>query len=101
PLDGRSLVPWLAGATPPDRPAAVLVESHDQVSGEAGPFFAIRTERWMYTEYQDGGERERYDMSGDPYQCVNLYPPAPTPRVQELSQDVHRLAGCRGAGCIR
>jgi hypothetical protein len=32
---------------------------------------SIRTERWRYTHYADGGE-ELYDHSNDPYEWKNL-----------------------------
>ena len=99
PLDGRSLAPLLGGRTPSDWPSAVLVESHDQISGEAGPFFEIRTDRWMYTEYQESGERELYDMQTDPEQCSNVYVEAPPALAEQLSRRLQQLSACRGTSC--
>jgi N-acetylglucosamine-6-sulfatase len=98
PLDGRSLVPLLGGATPSDWRSAVLVQSHDQIRGEAGPFFEIRTDRWMYTEYQDG-ERELYDMQTDPDQCSNAAAQAPPALLDQLARQLQRLSACRGSSC--
>jgi len=97
-LDGRSLVPLLGGGTPSDWRSAVLVQSHDQIRGEAGPFFEIRTDRWMYTEYQDG-ERELYDMLMDPYQCSNASAQAPPALLDQLRRQLQGLSACRGSSC--
>lgn len=99
PLDGRSLVPLLAGRTPSDWRKAVLVESHDRIRGEAGPFFEIRTDLWMYTEYQESGERELYAMPTDPYQCSNVSSLAPPSLLEQLSRQLQQLSACRGRGC--
>ena len=97
-LDGRSLVPLLGGGTPSDWRSAVLVQSHDQIRGEAGPFFEIRTDHWMYTEYQDG-ERELYDMLMDPYQCSNASAQAPPALLDQLRRQLQGLSACRGSSC--
>jgi arylsulfatase A-like enzyme len=99
PLDGRSLAPLLGGRTPSDWRPAVLVESHDQIRGEAGPFFEIRTDRWMYTEYQETGERELYDMPADPDQCSNVYAETPPALADQLSRRLQQLSACRGTSC--
>src|SRR5258708_11159622 len=99
PLDGRSLARLLTGRTVSDWRSAVLVESHDQISGEAGPFFEIRTDRWMYTEYRESGERELYDMQTDPEQCSNVYVEAPPAPAEQLSRRLQQLSACRGTSC--
>jgi len=99
PLDGRSLARLLTGRTVSDWRSAVLVESHDQISGEAGPFFEIRTDRWMYTEYRDSGESELYDMVTDPDQCSNAQPFASPALTDDLARQLKTLSTCRGDRC--
>ncbi len=68
-VDGESLVPLLTGAaTTLDRP--VLLQ-HVFYEGTAPSFWGIRTEEWMYAEY-DTGETELYDLENDPYELANL-----------------------------
>ncbi len=57
-MDGRSLIP-LAQTPGVERGRELLIE-------EPG-FEAIRTERYMYAEY-DSGEKELYDLQKDPWE---------------------------------
>ncbi len=62
-LDGRSLVPLLRDPLHPwDRPA---LTTHGQGN------HAVRSERWRYIRYADGGE-ELYDHERDPHEWTNL-----------------------------
>lgn len=62
-LEGQSLVPLLKyPATPWDRPA---LTTHGQGN------HSLRTERWRYIRYRDGGE-ELYDHENDPHEWHNL-----------------------------
>jgi len=62
-LDGSSLVPLLKDpAAPRLRPA---LTTHGQGN------HALRTERWRYIRYADGGE-ELYDHEQDPHEWTNL-----------------------------
>jgi arylsulfatase A-like enzyme len=62
-LDGRSLVPLLRDPRHPwDRPA---LTTHGQGN------HAVRSERWRYIRYADGGE-ELYDHERDPHEWTNL-----------------------------
>jgi len=73
PQDGRSLVPLLRGRDPP-WPASILVEYLGATGADRfgpPPFEAIRTERYLYVEY-DFGWRELYDLKKDPYELDNL-----------------------------
>ena len=62
-LDGLSLVPLLRNpAAPRDRPALMT-----EMPGN----HAVRTDRWRYIRYADGGE-ELYDHTKDPHEWTNL-----------------------------
>ncbi len=61
-MDGRSLIP-VAQNPGIERGRELLVEQPD--------FRAIRTERYMYAEY-DTGKRELYDLQNDPYELQSL-----------------------------
>jgi arylsulfatase A-like enzyme len=63
-LEGRSLVPLLANpAYAGDWPASVTVHGEGNSS--------VRTTRWRYSLYEDGGE-ELYDEAVDPNEFTNL-----------------------------
>ena len=93
-LHGRSLAPLLAD---PDarweRPALTQVRR-----GPAGSTFkgySVRTERWRYTEWDDGNRgRELYDERRDPGEAVNL---ADDPAHRQVVLDMQRaLRNVRG-----
>lgn len=53
--------------------------------------YSLRTPRWRYTEWADGGQqgRELYDHDGDPKELMNLAAqPAHAKTVQELSRQL-------------
>jgi len=76
-LEGLSFVPLLDRPERPWKLAAFTVVSHSgKVQGATGldPTKlgrTIRTERWRYTEWFDGGV-ELYDHDNDPYEFANL-----------------------------
>ncbi len=62
-LDGQSIVPLLKNPKMKwDRPALTTYGPGNH---------AVRTERWRYIRYHDGGE-ELYDHNADPYEWQNL-----------------------------
>lgn len=84
-VNGRSLVPLLAGgATPANWPQAVLVEHHGPDNNPADPdwapptagnphsYEAIRLRDAVYAEY-DNGQREYYNLKTDPWELDNTY----------------------------
>lgn len=125
-VDGRSLVPFLGGATPPTWRLAFLLEhggpsitlaSDDGLlepqddfdvqalaSGAPPVFVGIRTiatgdaalSRLTYVEY-DTGERELYDNADDPDQLANAYSSAPAALKARLSSWVGSLRHASGA----
>lgn len=62
-LDGRSLTPLLAN--PETAWDAPVLTTHGRGN------HALRTERWRYIRYEDGGE-ELYDHASDPHEWTNL-----------------------------
>lgn len=106
-VDGRSLKPFIdTGQTPVPWRTGVLSES----LGESGPgdpdyqrgnpprFDALRTEKWLYVEYEDGS-RTLYDREADPFELVNLMPVADPALVAQLSAQTQALAACAGPQC--
>ena len=114
-MDGRSLVELLSGdaaSVPDDR--ALLVEYGREVEGDnifgVCGYEGLRLLPLTYIEYTSvqteagvcvpSGERELYDVSVDPQQLSNLFPPAPgTPdalRTAELEARLSGLQDCAG-----
>ena len=62
-LDGTSLRPQLEDPTTPRARPAIITHGYNN--------HAIRTERWRYIRYWDGGE-ELYDHRTDPHEWHNL-----------------------------
>jgi N-acetylglucosamine-6-sulfatase len=107
--DGRSLVPLLAGADPPDWRTAALVEHHgpnlapgdpDRTPGRsaANPpsYAAVATGTVTYTEYVTG-EKEYHDTATDPYQRDNTVATVPPARLAALHATLTALQNCHGA----
>jgi uncharacterized sulfatase len=67
-LEGASLRPLLEDPQAPwDRPA------HTQVQRAKFPGYSVRTERWRYTEWDDGKQgAQLYDHEADPHELNNL-----------------------------
>jgi arylsulfatase A-like enzyme len=110
PLDGRSLLPILRGHRVHWR-RSILLEGGDGIPpknpnrgldpGNSPDYFAVRSSRWLYVEYQTG-ETELYDMRRDRYQLNNL---TRNPRYSGTQAVLKRrlalLRGCAGGGCLR
>jgi arylsulfatase A-like enzyme len=102
--DGRSLLPWLHD---PDgahvRRRAALIDLWPRSAGREDKtrvpsFHGVRTERYLYTEYQTG-ERELYDLAVDPAELDNAIEGADAELVGALAERVRVLRNCIGAGC--
>jgi N-acetylglucosamine-6-sulfatase len=59
---------------------------------------AVRTGEHLYIEYGTG-ERELYDLKGDPYQLENLYESAAPELLGRLKGRLAALSGCSGDDC--
>lgn len=75
-MDGRSLVPLLAGEAPGDWRTSFLIEYYtDTVFPRVYRmgYKAIRTEQFKYIHYVDlEGMDELYDLRADPYEMTNV-----------------------------
>ena len=113
PSDGHSLMGLLRGETPADWRNAILVEHHGPdpdtntadpdgqtpLSGNPTTYEAMRTERFLYVEYQDG-EREFYDLANDPDELDNLVWSLTTSQLTQLHDELISLENCHtGPAC--
>jgi arylsulfatase A-like enzyme len=98
-MDGRSLVP-VAQQPGVERGRALLIEQPPRSDPGSGSFEAIRTESYMYAEH-DTGERELYDLQGDPFELQNLDgDPAYADVEAQLADQLAGLQTCAGATCL-
>jgi arylsulfatase A-like enzyme len=90
PIDGRSLLPVVQD------PA---IDANRELLVEERTYKAIRTERYVYVEYNDG-ERELYDLQNDPYELHSQHNnPAYASVKAVLAARLHRLKSCSGPSC--
>jgi N-acetylglucosamine-6-sulfatase len=61
-------------------------------------YAAIRTRRWLYAEYADGG-RQLYDLRADPDELHNLALHADPALLDRLHATLDRMRSCRAASC--
>ena len=91
-MQGRSVVPLLRGEQTPWR-EDVFYEYFADFPYQVPPSQAVRTDRWLYVEYDRGLPPELYDTIADPDQLLDLADdPAYAATRQALSQ---RLADLR------
>jgi arylsulfatase A-like enzyme len=89
-VDGRSLVPFLAGGSASGWRQAVIAELED---GAGGGFVVLRSGPHAYVEYVSGAV-ELYDLDADPYQLDNIIDSAPSPLIAALEEQLEALAAC-------
>jgi N-acetylglucosamine-6-sulfatase len=90
-MDGRSLIPVA------QRPG---IEQGRELLVEQAAFAAIRTERYMYAEYNTG-ERELYDLTSDPFELQSRYDDSAYALVQaQLAARLQDLRDCAGSSCL-
>jgi arylsulfatase A-like enzyme len=106
--DGRSLLGLMHGELPADWRNVILVEHHgpkpdagdpdrqDRSSGNPPSYEAIRADRFLYVEY-DNGEREFYDLQSDPFELDNLAPSLSSADLETLHDDLVLLEQCHGS----
>jgi arylsulfatase A-like enzyme len=102
-VDGRSLVPLLVPGPTSDElewRKAVLLESRHELRNDDVPMFsALRTDRWKWIEYANG-ERELYDLEGDPFELDSVAGVADNaPLERALSARLREFVECSGEGC--
>lgn len=93
-VDGRSLAPLLERTEPSKEGwrRGFLVEH------TAPTYQALRTNKYTYVEW-DGGARELYDLSRDPYQLKSIHGTAGRRLVRDLENRLERLRDCAGESC--
>jgi arylsulfatase A-like enzyme len=116
--DGRSLAPFLRGQTPAGWRRAILLEQFKFPPGLVAASQAVeppdpqdlkavfdypahlglRTAAYKFVEYGTG-EREVYDLRGDPDEAVNLRNRIPRAWLNQLSGIVHDLGHCAAETC--
>lgn len=90
--DGRSLVPLAKPSG--DAGRAILLEVLDGVE-----FKAVRTKRFLYTQYARGGE-ELYDLERDPFELESVVDDSRyAGDLRTLKMELAALAECAGASC--
>ncbi len=98
-VDGMSLLPL--ASDPANRPQrALVVEAGPEIVD--GPWFytGIRTDRWLYVDYEAAGEIEMYDMVNDRFQLQSLHAdPAYDEQRMLLAARLDVLRNCAGAAC--
>ena len=97
-MDGRSLVPLLAGKRPSDWRESFLIEYYtDTVFPRVRNmgYQAVRTLRYKYIHYVDlEGMDELYDLNRDPYEMKNLIDdPALQATLEQMKAELANLSG--------
>jgi N-acetylglucosamine-6-sulfatase len=91
-MQGRSFAPLLRGDSGPWRDD-IFYEYFADFPYQVPPSQAVRTDRWLYVEYDRGLPPELYDTAADPRQLVDL---ANDPAYSEVRQQLSaRLAELR------
>ena len=124
-VDGRSLLPWLQGATPANWRTDFLLQyvtngAANGIGTELPPWLfvalgqeiptyrALRNQTHLLVEwYEDpraGHQYELYDLQKDPYQLHNLLSTAAgrqqqAQQVEAMTARMETLTTCQGAGC--
>src|SRR5690606_27081826 len=99
-IDGRSFLPVIEDPKRPWRQSFAL-QRRQRETGEmsgAARFDALRTADWTYVEYGNG-ERELYDLRGDPFQLDNVAASAEPLLLRQLSSRLAELSTCAGPSC--
>ncbi|MBB5136369.1 arylsulfatase A-like enzyme [Thermocatellispora tengchongensis] len=103
-VEGRSLVPLLAGRTPDRWRTGVLVEFYrpggwvPTRASPVPPYTALRTTSHTYVEYSTG-EQQLFDLTADPHQLRNIVSEAPPEFLDRLRSQMRALSQCSGASC--
>ena len=99
-VDGRSFVPLLEDPDLPWRRSFLVqhegIETDPRLTMEGA--LALRTARYAFVAY-DGGQRELYDLTSDPYQLRNMVKGADDTLVETLVARLTQLRACRGQEC--
>ena len=97
-MQGRSLGPVLRGETPPSRDSFLYEYQTDSTYPVVPSMLAIRTPRWKYVTYPDGGPEELYDLDHDPGEMWDLASSAEWDETRaELRRELDELLRSTGA----
>ena len=104
--DGRSLLPLLTNPDTTSWRTGILVESlagakpgdPDYTGFDAPAFHALRTENWLYVDYERG-ETALYDLNNDPYEINNIVSTAALGVLAALREQLAALERCAGPSC--
>ena len=93
-MDGRNLLPILAGEEPEWWRRCLMIENVEK------GWYSLRTPTHWYTEW-DTGEKELYDLLADPHQMESVHDTADPALLDELSATLGAMKGCSGRSCRR
>ncbi len=88
----------LVGIQPPNQLLEPLDPEQLRQTAPPPDFFALRTPRYMYAEYNDG-TRELYDLNADPYELNNFASTADPHLLEQLSSWLKTLTTCAASSC--
>lgn len=98
-VDGRSILPLLSGNPPEEWRSAALLEFESTNHPLAPPaYHTVRTDDEKYIELE-GGDREFYDLTKDPFELEGSPDTADPARVADLERRLRELEDCAGASC--
>jgi N-acetylglucosamine-6-sulfatase len=101
-VDGRSFLPLLRGAEVNWRKGLLIEFGYMEEEGTArigaGGFRGIRTENFVFVEYENG-ELEYYDLIADPYQLENMAGLLSESTLSSLRQWLDQLRTCEARTC--
>ncbi|MDQ1432757.1 MAG: N-acetylglucosamine-6-sulfatase [Actinomycetota bacterium] len=86
-----------AGASPRS-PGHLPLSALNPYGVRVPPYHALRTTRYLYVEYVQGG-RQLYDTTSDPYELRNIVASASPALVSSLHQQLLHLEQCHGQTC--
>jgi arylsulfatase A-like enzyme len=92
-MQGRSLVPLLRGASPPDWRTSIYYHYYEYPSVHMVPrHYGIRTTRYKLMHFYQFNEWEFYDLQNDPDELTNRYTsPAHAETVDRLKSELEDL----------
>ncbi|MFB3827216.1 MAG: sulfatase [Bryobacteraceae bacterium] len=92
-MEGRSLVPLLAGKQVAWRNGFLIEYFAEKQFPKTPTWRGIREARWKYTHYPEVPEKdELYDLQSDPYEMHNLVvDPAAKPQLERLRERLARM----------
>ena len=106
-VDGRSALPILKGTAPASWRTGLYIEKELKPGSEPPndpdiqpDWEGIRTNWRTYSELETG-EKELYDLQGDPQQLKNIYSSASQNLRRNLHRRVERLSNCDRNACRR